>query len=84
MPIVNLISNIGFGVDSTHTTGCVVLLNLMAEEIGFILKHPDIFRKLSFGLLGYQDIYSILLLQKLKKQCGELSAQTRILADEKI
>lgn len=43
MPNVNLISNIGFGVDATHTTGGGVLANMQVEEIGFPLKHPDAF-----------------------------------------
>lgn len=41
--IVNLISNIGFSVDLTYITSGVVLVNMIAEEMGFILKHPDVF-----------------------------------------
>ena len=43
MPNVNLISNIGFGVDATHTTGGGLLANMQMEEIGFPLKHPIAF-----------------------------------------
>ena len=41
VPSVNLVSNIGFGSDATHTTGVSVLANMATEEILFPLKHPD-------------------------------------------
>jgi hypothetical protein len=40
MPNINLISNIGFGDDATHTTAGSVLANIEAEEMIFPLKHP--------------------------------------------
>ena len=41
-PVVNLISNIGYGVDATHTSHSgSALANLPIEEITFPLKHPD-------------------------------------------
>lgn len=39
MPNVNLISNIGFGVEATHTTGSSPFQNLTAKDIGDI-SHP--------------------------------------------
>lgn len=39
-PEVNLISNIGFGDDATHTFGENPLADVPAAEIGFPLKHP--------------------------------------------
>ena len=40
MPNVNMISNIGFGVDATHTTGRSEFSNMAVEAIQFPLKHP--------------------------------------------
>jgi len=40
LPAVNLISNIGFGQDATHTTGVSELANLQVEAIHFPLAHP--------------------------------------------
>ena len=41
MPNVNLISNIGFGVEATHTTGQSKFENLPVIPIDFPLKHPS-------------------------------------------
>jgi hypothetical protein len=43
MPNVNLISNIGFGVQATHTTGESEFANLSLTPIEFPLKHPSMF-----------------------------------------
>lgn len=40
VPAVNLISNIGFGVNATHTTGVSELENLPSTPIKFPLSHP--------------------------------------------
>lgn len=40
LPNVNLVQNIGFGPDATHTTGLERYAYLPAEEIEFPLKHP--------------------------------------------
>ncbi len=39
VPNMNLISNIGFGNDATHTTGSSPLSNIPTKDIG-IIKHP--------------------------------------------
>src|ERR1035437_716672 len=39
-PSVNLISNVGIGVDATHTTGDSVMNHLTPERMEFPLKHP--------------------------------------------
>jgi hypothetical protein len=41
LPNVNLISNIGFGADATHTTGSSVLANMPIEEMQFPLVYPE-------------------------------------------
>ena len=40
MPNVNLISNIGFGPEATHTTENTVMANIGLEQMDFPLKHP--------------------------------------------
>jgi hypothetical protein len=40
LPNVNLVSNIGFGADATHTAGAGKVADLPTEEIVFPLKHP--------------------------------------------
>lgn len=40
IPSVNLVSNIGFGPDATHTNSVSVSSNLAVEDISFPLKHP--------------------------------------------
>lgn len=42
VPNVNLIKNIGFGVDATHTKGVSILSNMKIEDLKFPLKHPNI------------------------------------------
>lgn len=41
LPNRNLISNIGFGQNATHTTGGSVLSNMQEEEMQFPLRHPE-------------------------------------------
>jgi len=40
LPQTNLISNIGFGVDATHTQSASVFAELPVHEMGFPLEHP--------------------------------------------
>ena len=41
IPNVNLVSNIGFRADATHTTGSDVFADIKSEELVFPLKPPD-------------------------------------------
>jgi hypothetical protein len=41
IPETNLVTNIGFGVDATHTSTNSQYLDLSAEAINFPLKHPS-------------------------------------------
>ena len=41
LPSVNLVSNIGFGGDATHTSGDSRLSKMTASELSFPLKHPN-------------------------------------------
>lgn len=42
LPNVNLISNIGFGRDATHTHGASIYSNMKVEPMDFPLHHPEI------------------------------------------
>lgn len=50
VPQVNLVSNIGFSADATHTTESTNLLaNIQSSSIDFPLSHPDFVIKNSFA-----------------------------------
>jgi len=82
IPEKNLVKNIGFGSDATHTTESNERISMMqAEEIGFPLCHPSqVKRHLDADL--YSDIHHFgikaqgdsrflhRLMQKLRKICG--------------
>jgi hypothetical protein len=42
LPNVNLISNIGFGIDATHSFGNSKLANMSVKAVELPLKHPDL------------------------------------------
>lgn len=42
MPNANLISNIGFGVEATHTVAASIYADMKTEPINFPLSHPNI------------------------------------------
>lgn len=44
MPNLNLISNIGFAQDATHTIEKSIYANMAVKEMSFPLKHPEIIR----------------------------------------
>lgn len=74
MPNVNLIENIGFGADATHTTGESELANLKTSDI-YLNSHPatvsidheaDIFAsKNTFGICSFLD-KKIIKISKMK------------------
>jgi hypothetical protein len=43
LPQVNLVSNIGFGPEATHTFSSSPYSNIATESMDFPLAHPDIF-----------------------------------------
>jgi hypothetical protein len=64
LPRVNLVSNIGFGQNSTHTRGKSVLAGLGTGQIDFPLKHPPFVLRDKIGdrfidkrLYSYPRIY---------------------------
>lgn len=67
MPNVNLISNIGFGVDATHTTGGSVLANMAVEKMQFPLKHPvGVFASVMLDSRYFMNFLTVGWLRRIK------------------
>ena len=67
MPNENLITNIGFGEDATHTTKKSKLANLALQGLSFPLKHPDgIFASISLDGRMFKLVTKHSLLKRLK------------------
>lgn len=67
MPAVNMISNIGFNEDATHTTGSSDLANMHRNSIHFPLDHPSgIFRNINADQFTYINFFKISLLKRLR------------------
>ena len=73
-PAVNLISNIGFGRDATHTTGGSDLANLGLTSLSFPLIHPlGVFRNAQADKFGYHKCFRVPLWKRvLNKLAGWL------------
>jgi hypothetical protein len=68
IPDVNLISNIGFGVDATHTKRTSDISNLSTSSLIFPLTHPHIMhRNLKMDILIQDKVFNHSLLSKIKK-----------------
>jgi len=68
LPNINLVSNIGFGEDATHTTAASRIGNLPAEALSFPLKHPAfVIRDAQADHLTHQITDQAGLLKKLKR-----------------
>jgi hypothetical protein len=67
---VNLVSNIGFGVDSTNTNiKTSKFANMTTEPMEFPLKHPPfIIRNVQADNFTQNTLYKITLFQKFKKK----------------
>ncbi|MGB6015835.1 MAG: glycosyltransferase family 2 protein [Nodosilinea sp.] len=65
LPHVNLVSNIGFGLDSTHTGGKSKLANMPTKEIGNI-KHPSfVLRCVEEDCYTFKNIFRQKLFKKI-------------------
>jgi hypothetical protein len=66
MPNVNLISNIGFGADATHTVSGCHLENLPVDKVLFPMAHPvGVFRNLQADLFTIQQSLNMPLYKKI-------------------
>jgi hypothetical protein len=73
LPNVNLVSNIGFGIDATHTMGKSELANIATESMGFPLQHPSfILRDMQADELTRKGQFSKSLLGRVKKQVKQI------------
>lgn len=75
IPSVNLISNIGFGADATHTHGASPYATMPATAIDFPLRHPRVIlphgEADKFTANGmFSSSFSRRVLQKLKAKLG--------------
>jgi hypothetical protein len=76
MPNVNLISNIGFGVGATHTTGESEFANLQTQQTEFPLKHPiTIFASVTLDKRFRQRFVQQTLNQRIKIKLKEIFAK---------
>lgn len=68
LPEINLISNIGFGPEATHTFGTSIFANIPADEIKFPLIHPETFIP-NFNADGFTSkiMFSTPLRSKVRK-----------------
>lgn len=73
MPNVNLISNIGFGIDATHTIGNSVRADMVVEEMIFPLKHSvAMFASKELDLRYFKNFIAATLYQKVKAKIANL------------
>jgi hypothetical protein len=70
VPAVNLVTNIGFSGNATHTTrGNIATENLPLESLDFPLVHPDmVIRNVDADLWSDHHIYDINFISTLKSQ----------------
>lgn len=69
LPAVNMISNIGFDANATHTTGDSDLANLARESMSFPLVHPPgISRNVEADRFSYQKSIRVPLLKRVRQK----------------
>jgi len=79
MPEANLVSNLGFGADATHTKAACRLAELPTEPIGFPLRHPSrIERDVPADRATEKEQHNpVDLLQKLRLLVRQISVRFR-------
>ena len=69
IPRLNLIQNIGFGADATHTSGVDPGLTLPAQSIGFPLQHPPAVTASSAHAIQMQErFYTPGILSRIRRK----------------
>ena len=69
IPAANLISNIGFGINATHTTGVSELENLPVAPIKFPLCHPvGVFRSINADRFSEKKCFSVPLWKRIRNK----------------
>jgi hypothetical protein len=78
LPSVNLISNIGFGANATHTTGGGKLANMSVEAISQPLAHPQfVLRDAEADRYTHQTIWHDNLFKKLQRRAFLINQMIR-------
>ena len=66
IPNINLVSNIGFGAEATHTVREDHLANLATHEMLFPLKHPlGVFKNLKADINTYRNCVDVPIYKKI-------------------
>jgi hypothetical protein len=69
LPATNLISNIGFDANATHTTSDSELANLPTRPLTFPLKHPPgVFRNVQADLFSEKKCFRVPLLKRIRNK----------------
>lgn len=69
LPAVNMISNIGFDANATHTTGDSELANLARCPIGFPLKHPPgVFKNVQADRFSEKRCFRVPLVKRVRNK----------------
>jgi hypothetical protein len=69
LPAVNLISNVGFDENATHTIGDSDLANLARNQIGFPLTHPSgVFRNIQADQFSERMCFRIPLTKRVRNK----------------
>ena len=72
IPNVNLVSNIGFGMDATHTKATTKLSNISTSPIEFPLKHPNfIIRDTLADDFTQRNIFELSIITRAKMKATE-------------
>lgn len=78
LPSVNLVSNIGFDDDATHTRGKSPIANMSAEEIDFPLHHPPHLEvDVEADRRTFEKCYKMSLKGRVRAVAGRLKACLR-------
>jgi len=74
LPNVNLVSNIGFGEDATHTIGSKSrVANLPVKEMNFPLKHPPfLLRHVEADDFTYRNLFDSSLFSRFLRGCERM------------
>jgi hypothetical protein len=73
LPATNLISNIGFDANATHTTGDSELADLPTRTLGFPLKHPvGVIRNMQADAYSEKKCFQIPLAKRIRNKLAGL------------
>lgn len=73
LPSVNLISNIGFGPNATHTTDDAEVANMATEPLKFPLTHPRfIIRNTRFDQFTFESNFVIPLRERIRRRIARI------------